>query len=92
VGIDADTGEMMEQVTPTDTGTGAGGLAGGEVQTRSEEVEEGRRPQTGGNAVVAPVQVDASSSQSVSQVNAFGGTSAQRTKPNPVMNEIPVGA
>lgn len=92
VGINADTGEMMEQVSPTDTGTGAGGVAGGEVQTRSEEVEESKRPQTGGNAVVAPVQVDASSSQNVSQVNAFGGTSAQRQKDNPVMYDIPVGA
>jgi hypothetical protein len=104
-GLDPETGERVPEppdlvqpddvgqvVTPSEATTGSGGLAGSEVQARSENVENAKQPQPTINPVVSPISVDASSSSSVQQVNAFGGTSAQRQKRNPVMDDFAFSA
>lgn len=100
-GLDPETGERVpeppdlvqpddvgEVVTPSESATGSGGLAGSEIQTRSENVETAKQSNPTISPVVSPVSVDASSQSSVQQVNAFGGTNAQRQKQNPVMGDF----
>jgi hypothetical protein len=100
-GLDPETGERVpeppdlvqpddvgEVVTPSESATGSGGLAGSEIQTRSENVETAKQSNPTISPVVSPVSVDASSQSSVQQVNAFGGTNAQRQKRNPVMDDF----
>ena len=100
-GLDPETGERVPEppdlvqpddvgqvVTPSESATGSGGLAGSEIQTRSENVETAKQSNPTISPVVSPVSVDASSQSSVQQVNAFGGTNAQRQKQNPVMGDF----
>jgi hypothetical protein len=104
-GLDPETGERVpeppdlvqpddvgEVVTPSESATGSGGLAGSEIQTRSENVETAKQSNPTISPVVSPVSVDASSQSSVQQVNAFGGTNAQRQKQNPVMGDFAFSA